>query len=145
MLSEIDALNSLMRGPVSGLTLSAGWSKSKGFDLDVYLPTPTRLNLGGGVTSTPFTLSIATRPTITLLLSASLNIPVPHSSTPLLFTLSLGANFIGADATGQMSGWWVNPFGISQNVKVGPNLGLSISILYAQFLSTGTPRYRMMS
>jgi hypothetical protein len=29
-----------------------------------------------------------------------------------------------------MSGWWVNPFGISPNVKVGPNLALSISIIF---------------
>ncbi|TBU56241.1 hypothetical protein BD310DRAFT_931958 [Dichomitus squalens] len=139
VLGEIEALNSLMRGPVSGLTLSAGWSKAKGFDLDVYLPAPTRLNLGNGVTSTPFTLSIATKPTVCLILSAGLNIPVPYSPAPLLFTLSLGTNLLGADATGQLSGWWVNPFGISPNVKVGPNLALSISIIFAQFVSTGTP------
>ncbi|TBU39054.1 hypothetical protein BD309DRAFT_970509 [Dichomitus squalens] len=139
VLGQIDALNSLMRGPVPGLTLSAGWSKAKGFELDVYLPAPTRLNLGNGVTSTPFALSIATKPTVRLILSAGLNIPVPNSPAPLLFTLSLGTNLLGADATGQMSGWWVNPFGISPNVKVGPNLGLSISIIFAQFVSTGTP------
>ncbi|TBU36569.1 hypothetical protein BD309DRAFT_984853, partial [Dichomitus squalens] len=34
VLGEIDALNSLMRGPVPGLILSAGWSKAKGFELD---------------------------------------------------------------------------------------------------------------
>ena len=40
VLSEIDALDLLMRGSVSGLTLRAGWSKAKGFELDVYLPAP---------------------------------------------------------------------------------------------------------
>ncbi|KAK7690711.1 hypothetical protein QCA50_005810 [Cerrena zonata] len=128
-----------MRGPVPGLTLSAGWSKAKGFDLDVYLPAPTQLNLGNGIATTPFKLAIVTRPEVELILSAGLNVPVAHSLAPLLFTLSLGANFVGANATGQMTGWWVNPFAISPNVKVGPNLGLSISIIFAQFVTTGIP------
>ncbi|KAF8593814.1 hypothetical protein BDV93DRAFT_529669 [Ceratobasidium sp. AG-I] len=139
VLNPIDALNSLMRGPVPGLTISAGWSKARGFDLQVYMPTPTRLNLGNGVTTTPFTLAIATKPEVQLILSAGLKVPVAHSPEPLLFTLSLGASFTSAQATGQMSGWWVNPLGISKNVKVGPNLGLSISVLYATFLATGLP------
>ncbi|CUA71097.1 ABC transporter G family member 18 [Rhizoctonia solani] len=139
VLSEIDSLNSLMRDPVAGLTINAGWSKEEGFDLEVNLPTPTQLNLGNGIETTPITLSIVTKPTASLTLSAGLNVPVAHSSTPLLFTLSLDANPEGADATGQMSGWWVDPLGISPKVKVGPNIGLSISIIFAQFVTTGVP------
>ena len=130
-----------MRGPIPGLTLSASWSKARGFELDIYLPVPTKLNLGNGITTTPFKLALVTKPTAELILSAGLNIPVAHSSEPLLFTLSLGASMLSAEATGQMTGWWVNPLGISPNVKVGPNLGLSISIIYTQFITTGTPRY----
>lgn len=141
VLSEIDALNSLMRGPVPGLTLSAGWSKAKGFELDIYLPVPTKMNLGNGIITTPFKLALVSKPAVELILTAGVNIPVAHSPEPLLFTLSLGANMLSAEATGQMSGWWVNPLGISPSVKVGPNLGLSISIIYAQFVTTGTPRY----
>ena len=140
VLSEIDVLEDLMRGLVSGLTLRAGWSKAKGFELDVYLPAPTSLNLGNGITTTPFTLAIQTKP-VQLILTAGINVPVAYSPTPLLFTLSLGTNLWGASATGQMSGWWVNPFGIGQNVKIGPNLALSIDIIFAQFAWTGTPRY----
>ncbi|KEP51319.1 hypothetical protein V565_063650 [Rhizoctonia solani 123E] len=138
-VGEIDALNSLMRGPVLGLTISANWSAANGFDLQVYMPTPTRLSLGNGVTTTPFTLAIATKPEVQLILSAGLNVPVAHSSAPLVFTLSLDSGLTSAQATGQMSGWWVNPFGISPNVKVGPNMGLSISVLYATFVTTGLP------
>ncbi|CAE6440418.1 unnamed protein product, partial [Rhizoctonia solani] len=139
VLGQIDALNSLMRDPVAGLTINAGWTKAKGFDLAVNLPTPTQLNLGNGIETTPFTLSILTEPAAGLILSANLNVSVAHSLTPLLFTLSLDANLVSADATGQMSGWWVNPLGISPNVKVGPNLGLSISVIFAQFITTGVP------
>ena len=131
MLSEIDALNSLMRGPVPGLSLSAGWSKAKGFELDIYLPVPTKLNLGNGITTTPFKLALVTKPTAELILSAGLNIPVAHSSEPLLFTLSLGASMLSAEATGQMTGWWENPLGTVSKVKVGPNLWLSSSIIYS--------------
>jgi hypothetical protein len=98
------------------------------------------LYLGHGITTTPFTHAIQTRP-VQLILSAGLKVTVAHSPEPLLFTLSLGTNFLGASATGQMSGWWVNPFGISPNVKIGPNLALSIDIIFSQFISTGTPRY----
>ncbi|EUC61644.1 hypothetical protein RSOL_403850, partial [Rhizoctonia solani AG-3 Rhs1AP] len=139
VLSPIEALNSLMRSNVPGLTISAGWSKAKGFDLQVYMPTPTRLNLGNGVTTTPFTLAITTKPEVQLILSAGLMVPVAHSPKPLVFTLSLGAGFTSAQATGQMSEWWVNPLGISEKVRVGPNLGLSISVLYATFVATGLP------
>ena len=105
MLSEIDALNSLVRGPVPGLSLSAGWSKAKGFELDIYLPVPTKLNLGSGITTGPFKLALVTKPMVELILSAGLEIPVAHSSEPLRFTLSLGADMLSAEATGQMNGW----------------------------------------
>lgn len=143
VLSEIDDLNSLMRGPVPGLTLSAGWSKAKGFALDVFFPTPTVLNLGNGITTTPLTMSIQTKP-VQLVLNAGVKVPVAHSPTPLLFSLFLSTNLMGASATGQMTGWWVNPLGVSQQVKVGPNLALSVDIIFAQFLSTGTPRYSIV-
>lgn len=38
-----------MRGPVPGLTPSAGWVKKKGFALDFL--TPTTLNLENGITT----------------------------------------------------------------------------------------------
>ena len=129
-----------MRAPVPGLTLSAGWSKATGFELDILLPSPTTLSLGNGVSTTPIKLQLQTRP-LNFILSAGLKVPVPHSPTPLLFTLSLAINLLGASAAGEMAGLWVNPFGISPHVSIGPDLLLAIEIIYAQFAISGTPRW----
>ena len=37
-----------------------------------------------------------------------------------------------------MLGYWVNPFGISDNLRIGPSLALKVDIVLAQFLATGT-------
>ena len=51
-----------------------------------------------------------------------------------------GINLIGASATAQMHGYWTNPIGLGDQVKIGPDVALSIDIIFAQFVSTGTPR-----
>jgi hypothetical protein len=51
--------------------------------------------------------------------------------------MSLGLNLIEGKATGQMHGFWENPFGISDRIKIGPDLALSIEIIFAQFITTG--------
>ncbi|PVF92098.1 hypothetical protein CPB86DRAFT_844605 [Serendipita vermifera] len=137
-LSEIPVLNDLVRGAVPGLILNASWSKDAGFKLRVALPNPMTLDLGNGIRTTPMALSIDTKPP-QLSVSAGVEVPVAHSLTPLTFTFSLGANVIEAKATGEMKGWWVNPLGLSEKVKIGPNLALSVEIIFAQFVSTGTP------
>ncbi|PVF94618.1 hypothetical protein CPB86DRAFT_712792 [Serendipita vermifera] len=137
-LSEIPVLNDLVRGAVPGLILNASWSKDAGFRLRVALPTPMTLDLGNGIRTTPMVLSIDTKPP-QLSVSAGVEVPVAHSPAPLTFTFSLGANVIEARATGEMKGWWVNPLGLSEKVKIGPNLALSVEIIFAQFMSTGTP------
>jgi hypothetical protein len=55
--------------------------------------------------------------------------------------MSLDFNLIEAKATGQMKGFWKNPFGISENVKIGPDLALSVEIIFAQFVTTGYALY----
>ncbi|PVF91964.1 hypothetical protein CPB86DRAFT_718414 [Serendipita vermifera] len=137
-LTEIPVLNDLVRGAVPGLILNASWSKDAGFKLRVALPNPMTLDLGDGIRTTPMALEIDTKPP-QLSVSAGVEIPVAHSPTPLTFTFSLGANVIEAKATGEMKGWWVNPLGLSEKVKIGPNLALSVEIIFAQFVSTGTP------
>jgi hypothetical protein len=102
------------------------------------------LDLGSGIRTTPIKLSVDTKPP-QLSISAGVEVPVAHSPAPLVFTLSLAASAIGATASGKMKGWWVNPLGLSENVRVGPNLALAIEIIFAQFLSTGTPRYLLIS
>ena len=61
-LDRLDPLNALMRSSVSGLVLSAGWSKAKGFDIEILLPTPTVLSFGNNIRTTPFKLGIQTKP-----------------------------------------------------------------------------------
>src|ERR1700731_697625 len=51
--------------------------------------------------------------------------------------MSLSFNLIEGIATGQLHGYWNNPFGISDRIKIGPDLALSIDIIFAQFVSTG--------
>lgn len=139
-LDRLDPLESLMRGPVPGLALSARWSKANGFDIEVLLPTPTVLHLGNKINTTPIKLAVQTKP-LNLILSAGLTVPVANSAEPLVFTFSLNTNLLEASATGQMTGWWVNPLGLSPNVKIGPHVALSLSIIFTQFVTTGTPRY----
>ncbi|PVF92097.1 hypothetical protein CPB86DRAFT_239611 [Serendipita vermifera] len=137
-LSEIPVLNDLARGAVPGLILNASWSRDAGFRLRVALPNLMTLDLGNGIRTTPVALSIDTKPP-QLSVSAGLQVPVAYSPTPLTFTFALGANVIEARASGEMKGWWVNPLGLSEKVKIGPNLALSVEIIFAQFVSTGTP------
>jgi len=139
-LDQVDALNDLMRKPVLGLVLRIGWSRLRGFSLDVLLPAELSLDLGNGIRTTPIKLGITTKPSAQLALSAGLSLPVANSSDPLIFSLMLAANMMGASATAEMQGWLHKPFGL-ENVNIGPVIGLSIGIIYAQFVSTGTPRY----
>ena len=69
-----------------------------------------------------------------------MQIPVSPQGSTLDFQLSLGINLIGASATAQMHGYWTNPIGLGDQVKIGPDVALSIDIIFAQFVSTGTPR-----
>lgn len=70
---------------------------------------------------------------------AGVTVPVKDSAS-LDFSFVLAANVTGASASAQMGGWWIEPFGVN-NLKIGPEVTLSIEIIYAQFVSTGTPRY----
>ena len=141
-LSPIAALDSVMRSsaPTNGLTLSAGWSKATGFALDIIMPTASVVHLGNGIVTDPFKLRIQAGAPPTLLLIAGVKVPVEPAGNSLDFQLSLGINPVGASASAQMHGWWVNPLGIGQNVKIGPDVALSIEIIFAQFVATGTPR-----
>jgi len=40
-----------------------------------------------------------------------------------------------------MTNYWVNPLGLSENVKIGPDLAFELGIIYAVLASTGTPRF----
>jgi hypothetical protein len=139
VLGEVKAFSDLMRNPSPPrLTLSAGWSQASGFTLDILLPTPVNVNLGRGITTDPFTLQIRTEPPAIRLI-AGVKIPVPNEPAPLHFSMFLDFNALGGAATGQLSGSWNNPFGISPKLTIGPNVALSIQIIFEEFLSTGIP------
>ncbi|KAJ7831045.1 hypothetical protein B0H14DRAFT_3714131, partial [Mycena olivaceomarginata] len=137
VIDRIPCLKSLLRGEdVSGLVLCAGWSKSSGVSIAVTLPEERSLCLGNGITTTPISLMIRTRP-VQLAVIAGLKVPI-RDSTPLEFSLVLALDDTGASAAAEMKGWWVKPFGV-ENLKIGPTVALSLEIRYAQFLLTGIP------
>ncbi|KAF8557569.1 hypothetical protein OG21DRAFT_277948 [Imleria badia] len=136
IIEHIPALNDLLGEHVTGLVLSMGWSKASGFDLMIYLPAESTLHLGNGIRTTPITLGIRTNP-VELTVIAGVTVPV-KDSTPLDFNFLLAADIGGARASAQMEGWWVKPFG-TDSLKIGPEVTLSIEIIHAQFVSTGTP------
>ncbi|KAH9934541.1 uncharacterized protein BXZ73DRAFT_100731 [Epithele typhae] len=141
VLSPIKELDSLMRSsaPTSGLVLSAGWSRQTGFELEVLMPTESIVNFGNGITTDPFALRIlfgGSQPTLEL--SAGINIPTPPDGDKLKFSLVLDINLVGASATAQMHGNWKNPLGLGKDVAIGPDVALSIGIIFAQFVATGT-------
>jgi hypothetical protein len=138
VIDSIPVLDTLLRQKVSGLVLSAGWSKSSGFSLAISLPAESTLTLGHGVKTTPITLAIRTQPVVELAVSAGVKIPV-KDSTPLDFSFVLAANVTGASASAELKGWWVEPFDV-HHLKIGPTVILSIEIIYAQFVASGTPR-----
>ncbi|KAF7302406.1 FAD-binding PCMH-type domain-containing protein [Mycena chlorophos] len=135
-LGMIKALSDLMRvTDPPQLILSAGWSKADGFELDVLLPAPMTIHLGRGIVTDPFTLQIRTvSPTTTiipptLLLNAGVKIPTSGNPEPLHFTLALAFNAVEGSATGQLEGYWTNPFGLSEHVRIGPEVALTIGIV----------------
>lgn len=138
-VGQVAVINDLMRGEsIVGLTLSIGYSSLFGFTLEMSMPTAGFMKFGNGIESTAIKMRIDTSP-IGLSISAGLSVPAPGSPAPLEFILTLHATDVNASATGEMKGYWHNPFGL-ENVRVGPRLALLIEIIYAQFVATGTPR-----
>lgn len=116
------------------------YSKQRGFQISITPPTPTLLSLGHGVTTTPFEPSIQTSPP-RLTISTDVSIPLPHSAQPFVFDLVLGVDLMGASGTSAIERWWTNPLGVGENVKIGPKLMLSLDIIFAQFVTTGSIRF----
>ncbi|KDQ13580.1 hypothetical protein BOTBODRAFT_33588 [Botryobasidium botryosum FD-172 SS1] len=117
----------------ASLILCAGWSSSEGFFLDIHFPTPTTLNIGRGITTDEIELRIVLGKEPYLEVITGAKIPVEKRPEPLHFDLPLTLGATEATATGQLSakGGWNNPFGLSDQLTVGPDLALSISLCYA--------------
>ncbi|KAJ7055058.1 hypothetical protein C8F01DRAFT_1373976 [Mycena amicta] len=141
VLGLIKAVSDLMRiTEPPRLILAAAWSKATGFSLDVVLPSPMRLDLGRGIVTDPFSLQISTStstPSVippTIRLNAGVKIPTPNDPDPLHFTLSLAFNAVEGYATGELAGYWTNPFGLSPQVRIGPEVALTIGILIEELI-----------
>ncbi|KAJ7785143.1 hypothetical protein DFH07DRAFT_934976 [Mycena maculata] len=141
VLGEIDTVNSIMRSKSTALTLSATRSKKTGFEIYILLPSPTTLNLGRGITTDPIKLQVQLGGAPKLKLIAGANIPVEHRAEPLHFMFEFVLDELGASATGHLSamGGWNNPYGISENLTIGPDLAFRISIIYETFVVSGLP------
>ncbi|MEO5998109.1 MAG: hypothetical protein ABIN89_15295 [Chitinophagaceae bacterium] len=94
--------------------------------------------MGSSVTTDPFSIAIQILPQPELDLIFGLNVKVPNQDTPLHFDLKLGIGMVGANGSGTMNGYWKDPFGV-KGLEIGPELALQLEIIYAQFVSTGTP------
>ncbi|KAL1733935.1 hypothetical protein EV714DRAFT_245753 [Schizophyllum commune] len=142
-MEPVSALDTLLRRPdkpTHGLILRAAWTSGTGFELDITMPADTILELGNGIRTDPFRMRIHARPRPELVLITGVKVPVAlPAGESLSFALSLGLRPEGANAAAEMQGWWVNPLGLGKDVAVGPEVVLSIGILFAQFLTTGTP------
>ncbi|KAJ6478994.1 hypothetical protein C8R45DRAFT_833135 [Mycena sanguinolenta] len=137
VLGLIKPLSDIMRvQDQPKLTLSAAWSKASGFSLDILLPTPMQLPLGHGIITDPFSLQIRTTSTLptvippTIQLNAGLQLRTANDPDPLHFTFSLALNATDIQATGELSGYWSDPFGLSPQVRIGPHVALVLGISF---------------
>jgi hypothetical protein len=131
-------VDDILRHSAPGLILSAAWNKTSGFVLDIDFPADGIIQLGRGIKTDPIELQINFQP-IRLMIDAGLKVPVPKSPNPLDFRLGLSIENEEVYVSGQMTGDWIDPFGISPRVKIGPNLALELGIILPQFVITGIP------
>ena len=140
-LDHISPLNALARDTVmrDDLYLKAGWSPDLGFNLDVTILSLSDISLGHGTKVNPGHIAIITSPRPSLILTAGITLTVAKQVDPLVFDAILTIDALSASVTGEMRDYWINPFGISRHLKIGPSLALKVEVILAQFFATGTP------
>lgn len=136
-IEEFPLLGVLLQTKQMGLVLGASFTSS-GVDMGIRMPPTSRINFGRGVVSDPLDIVVTTNPRPGLQIDFGLTVPAGHGQD-LHFTAELFMDEIGASASALMEGLWINPFGISEGVKVGPHNMLKIDIIFAEFLETGLP------
>jgi hypothetical protein len=139
VVGDCDPIKTVMgKTHPTSLILSAGWIQHQGFTLDILFPTPTILHLGRGIITDPIELKIILDTSPMLKITGGAIIPV-QKQEPLHLTIDLALEKLGASVSGHMSsvGGWKNPFGVSENLVLGPDLILKMSIVYVTFLETG--------
>ncbi|KAK4238612.1 hypothetical protein C8A03DRAFT_33365 [Achaetomium macrosporum] len=136
-IEEFPLLSVLLQSRQIGLLLGASFSSSE-VDIGIRMPPTSRINFGRGVISDPPGVVVTTNPRPGLHMDFGLTVPAGHGQD-LHFAAELFMDEIGASASALMEGFWVNPFGISEGVKVGPQNMLKIDIIFVEFLETGLP------
>lgn len=154
-VEEVPGFRQLLRRKSPAMTLYAGWSKPAanpassdhpgGFVLGILFPMPISIHLGRGIMTDPISLQLQTNAPFSLDISGGIKVPVAKSPEPLDFQMTLG--IIGGvadelptvDFSASMDGFWVDPFGIGDQVKVGQELLMNLSIVLPQFFITGLP------
>lgn len=96
------------------------------------------LHIGRGITTDPIRLRIQTKP-VKFLLYGGVQVPVAKSPKPLDFHFGLALQDLNVGFEGDMNGYWVDPFGLGEGVRIGPHVGLSLEIDLPIFFETGTP------
>ena len=120
--------------PTSGLTLDAMYSANKGaFELAINLSAPQTMSMkGGSVYCGPISLLIMTTPMPTMVIKAEFFVKVPNQSNPLKFDGGMTLNVDEAKLFIEMKdSWWNSPFGLSRQLRLGPDLALQIGVVYA--------------
>jgi hypothetical protein len=130
-VGSIPALNKATGINMDGLILSVGLVEGAGLTMGIVLPTNAAIRISPTVTSGPISVDINIAHPPTLLLKAGINVTVPGQRDPLVFTGGLNASVTSVNGFVQMDGFWVNPFGISPAVKIGPTMTLQVGMEFA--------------
>ncbi|KAL8872337.1 MAG: hypothetical protein Q9174_002021 [Haloplaca sp. 1 TL-2023] len=135
-LSPLSILDSTMNNKTAsaGMTLQAIYKEDiSAFSLAVNLATPQTMSMkGSNIWSGPVSLAIDISATPRLLLKADFFVRVAGQEQPLKFSGGLKINITEAQAYIEMvNQWWINPLGLSPQLKLGPDLALQLGIIYA--------------
>ena len=136
-LETIPALDHTMNNqgaPTSGLTLQAMYKEDTSvFDIAIALAAPQTVAMkNSSIFSGPISLVIEVSATPNLMILADFFVSVPDQNSPLKFTGGIKANIDSAKAFIELKDqWWTNPFGLSSQLKLGPDLALQLGIIYA--------------
>jgi hypothetical protein len=133
-VGPIAALDGALRTSVTGLTLAAIYSAtSSSFELAIRLPSSRQMSMKSGtVYSGPISLLVQASASPTLMVEADFFVVVPNQVEPLKFSGGLSVNIEEAKLFIELANqFWQNPFGLSPQIKLGPNIALQIGIVYA--------------
>lgn len=117
--------------PTTGMTLSATYdATNKAFELAIRLAVPQTMSMkSGSVYSGPVSLLIMTTPSPMIAITADFFVRVPNQD-PLKFTGGLSLSVDEAKLFIELKDqWWNNPLGLSDRLRLGPNLALQIGTL----------------